>query len=299
MSSVPEFFLADRVAAAMLIELALAEDLRDVGDLTSQAIIDAELTAEIDVVARKSGVLAGTPVAELVLSHVDPETDWNAHIDDGMRLEPGTVIATVSGSVQSLLKAERTVLNFLTELSGVATLTAQFVEAVGGTKAVILDTRKTWPGWRCLQKYAVRAGGGTNHRMGLFDGVLIKDNHLAAWSGGDGRSIAEAVRQARATVPEGISIEVEVDTLDQLQEVLPAEPEIVLLDNMSPEELRRAVETRNETASQVLLEASGGVTLETVRSIAETGVDRISIGALTHSVTALDIGFDWKGFSPK
>jgi nicotinate-nucleotide pyrophosphorylase (carboxylating) len=199
----------------------------------------------------------------------------------------------VTGPIRSLLKGERTVLNFLTQLSGVATLTRQFVDAVAGTKAVILDTRKTWPGYRRLQKYAVRAGGGTNHRMGLYDSTMIKDNHLAAWSSAR-KSIAAAIEQVRSSVPAGISIEVEVDTLEQLKEALAGNPDIVLLDNMPPVMLQQAVAVRDRTAPGVLLEASGGVTLERICEIAETGVDRISIGALTHSVIALDIGFDWK-----
>ena len=179
----------------------------------------------------------------------------------------------------------------MTHLSGIATLTRIYVDAVAGTRARILDTRKTLPGWRLLEKYAVRCGGGTNHRMGLYDGVLIKDNHIAAWT--ESSSIAEAVRTARAKSPKGVSIEVEVDTITQLQDALQGSPDIVLLDNMDVETLNEAVSVRNRLASGVLLEASGGVNLETVAGIARTGVERISIGALTHSAPALDLGFDW------
>lgn len=183
-------------------------------------------------------------------------------------------------------------LNFMTHLSGIATLTRRFVDAVRGTRAEVLDTRKTLPGWRLLEKYAVRCGGGTNHRMGLYDGVLIKDNHLAAWTESD--SIAAAVETARQRSPAGVSIEVEVDTLDQLSDALRGGPDIVLLDNMDVATLRQAVNIRDHTAPRVLLEASGGVTLETVAAIAQTGVERISVGGLTHSAPALDLAFDWK-----
>src|SRR5690606_19062848 len=197
-------------------------------------------------------------------------------------LEAGDVVATLSGSVHALLAGERTALNFLTHLSGVATLTRQFVYAVTGTSAVILDTRKTFPGYRRLQKYAVRCGGGTNHRMGLYDAILIKDNHLAAWSQ-TGSPIAEAVRYAVDHAPPGRSVEVEVDSLTQFEQVLPMSPAIILLDNMPPPDLRTAVALRDARAPSVLLEASGGVNLSTIRDIAETGIDRISLGTLTHS----------------
>lgn len=290
-----EFYQSDRGSAAMLISLALAEDLRETGDLTSESLIDPELTGSIDVVSRQSGIVAGQPVAEILFQQVDHDVQWETKIPDGSPVEPGSVIAAVRGPVVSLLKCERTALNFLTQLSGVATLTRRFVDLVEGTNAVILDTRKTWPGFRNLEKYAVRAGGGTNHRMGLYDAVLIKDNHLAARNKSGAGTIADAIAEARSKVDEGITIEVEVDTLEQLEVALPAEPDSILLDNMNPDMLKQAVAMRDEQVSEVLLEASGGVTLETVREIAETGVDRISIGALTHSVTALDIAFDWSG----
>jgi nicotinate-nucleotide pyrophosphorylase (carboxylating) len=280
--------------AAKLIGLALAEDLRDVGDLTCRALIDERQTAAVQVTARQAGVLAGGPVARQVFSMLDPAVDWQTLVEDGSRVERGTAMARVSGPLRSLLTGERTALNFLTHLSGIATLTRRFVDAVAGTNAKILDTRKTHPGYRALEKYAVRCGGGTNHRLGLFDGCLIKDNHLAAWTTHHpGQSVADAVRHARQTLGEGVPVEVEVDTLDQLRDCLDAAPDIVLLDNMPPDSLREAVAIRDEISPGTLLEASGGVTLETVRAIAETGVERISSGALTHSAVALDLAFDW------
>lgn len=285
----------ERVAAAALIELALAEDLGDAGDLTSSSLIVETERGTVNVVARKHGVLAGSPVAEMVFATLDGSVGWESHISDGTVLEPGDVVATVTGAMRSLLTGERTALNFLTHLSGIATLTREFVAAVAGTNAEILDTRKTTPGYRALEKYAVRCGGGTNHRIGLFDGILIKDNHLAACAESpEHTSIAEAIRRAREFLGnKPLPVEVEVDTLDQLQAALGALPDIVLLDNMPVEILLQAVAMRNESAPGVRLEASGGVNLQTVRGIAETGVERISVGALTHSAVALDLAFDW------
>lgn len=270
-------------------------------DLTCAALVDPEATATIDVVIRRDGVLAGVRVAELVFERLDPTVSWTTLLRDGTAVGAGDVVARVSGPLRSLLIGERTALNFLMHLSGIATQTRRFVDVIAGTKAVILDTRKTLPGWRLLEKYAVRCGSGTNHRMGLSDGVLIKDNHLAAWTaagGAESHSIAAAVRQARYWLqsrrgPVAVSIEVEVDTLEQLRDALAGAPDIVLLDNMGPAQLREAVKLRDELAAAVRLEASGGITLANVREIAESGVDRISIGALTHSAPALDIAFDW------
>ena len=281
-------------AADTLIALALEEDLRDIGDLTSSALIPRDLQGVVQIVARRRGILSGGPIAERVFHKVDPTTTVRRFVEDGARLEPRMVVAEVRGPVPSLLTAERTALNFLTHLSGIATLTRRFVDAAAGTRASILDTRKTIPGWRSLAKYAVACGGGTNHRMGLYDGVLIKDNHLGAWTSGEDRaSIAAAVRQARKVSPAGVSVEVEVDSLAQLEDALPGPPDIVLLDNMTLDEMLSAVRMRDASTPQVLLEASGGVTLETTPGIAATGVDRISIGALTHSAPALDLAFDW------
>ncbi len=291
------FGAAEGLAARGLIDAALQEDLGEAGDVTSNALIPGDAISRLAIVARRPGVIAGLPIAGLVFERMGVDVDVAVQRADGSEVEGGTTIATLDGPTRALLTGERTVLNFLTHLSGVATLTRQFVDAVAGTRAEILDTRKTIPGWRVLQKYAVRCGGGANHRIGLFDAVLIKDNHLAAWREAEpgGGSLAGAVRHVRSVTPAGTPVEIEVDSLAQLQDVLEAAPEIVLLDNMSPELMREAVALRDRMSPRTQLEASGGVSLATVRSIAETGVERISIGALTHSAPALDIAFDWAG----
>ena len=293
------FSPAETTACCRLIELALAEDLGPrfpCKDVTTWALVPLTSRGGAVFVARRPGVLAGLPAVALVLAAVDPDLELEARMEDGAALEAGARIASVRGPTQSLLMGERTALNFLQRLSGIATLTRRFVEAVAGLPARILDTRKTTPGWRLLEKYAVRCGGGHNHRMGLYDAILIKDNHLAATAGR--YSIRDAVGTARVCPWLGpLPVEVEVDVLEQLDEVLAAlpvaRPDIVLLDNMSLDQLREAVRRRDTVAPQVQLEASGGVTLDTVRAIAETGVDRISVGALTHSATALDIALDY------
>ena len=292
----PTFSEQELTAAHSLIQAALAEDLQDTGDLTSQAVLPADIEATVNIVARTAGRLSGLPIARAVFDEMEGEVTWSNEMCDGDELNPGSVIASITGPVRLLLSGERTALNFLTHLSGVASLTQQFVSAIEGTKAVILDTRKTLPGYRHLQKYAVRCGGGTNHRMGLFDAILIKDNHLAFLDEAD-RAIPEVLKSARQFSDDNgqVTVEVEVDTLEQLAAALPARPDIVLLDNMPPDVLRQAVSMRDETAPGVLLEASGGVNLQTVRAIAESGVDRISVGALTHSAPTLDIAFDWPG----
>jgi nicotinate-nucleotide pyrophosphorylase (carboxylating) len=282
---------AETAAARRLIELALAEDLDQAGDVTSRATIPAGTPGQAVVVARADGVIAGLPVADLVFHAVEPTIAVTAVIADGTVVRPGAELATVAGPMRSILTAERTALNFLQRLSGVATLTRRYVDAAGG-KSQVLDTRKTTPGWRLLEKYAVRMGGGHNHRVGLYDGVLIKDNHLAALGGGP-PAVPPAVTAAREHAP-GLSIEVEVDTWEQFEAALTCRPEIVLLDNMSAEQMRRCVQRRDEIAPGVLLEASGGVNLQTIAGIAATGVDRISVGALTHSATALDIALDYR-----
>jgi nicotinate-nucleotide pyrophosphorylase (carboxylating) len=274
-----------------LVELALAEDLGPAGDRTSISVIPAAACGKAAFVARSGGVIAGLPAVELVAAAVSAELSVEATIADGTRVGPKSVIATLAGPLRAVLVAERTALNFLQRLSGIATLTRRYVDAVADTRAQILDTRKTTPGWRLLEKYAVRAGGGHNHRVGLYDGILIKDNHLA----GLGGEVRKAVRLARSLPANaGLPVEVEVDSLDQLAHALAEKPEIVLLDNMWPDQLRRAVAMRNQTSPTTRLEASGGVTLETVRAIAETGVDRISVGAMTHSAPALDIALDYQ-----
>ncbi len=289
-----ELTKAELETARTLIKSALAEDLRDIGDLTSQSVLPAGIEATVNIVARKPGRLSGVPIAQAVFEEMPGDAKWQANLKDGDTLEPDAVIASITGPVRLLLSGERTALNFLTHLSGIASLTSQFVQTIAGTKAVILDTRKTLPGYRNLQKYAVRCGGGTNHRMGLFDAILIKDNHLAFLDEKD-RQIPEVLTAARKFSDKngGVVVEVEVDTLEQLAAALPANPDIVLLDNMPPKTLREAVRMRDDANEHVLLEASGGVNLQTVRAIAESGVDRISIGALTHSAPTLDIGFDW------
>jgi nicotinate-nucleotide pyrophosphorylase (carboxylating) len=276
----------------ILIDLALTEDLSDETDVTSRATIPEGARGEAALVARSPGVLAGLDAAERVCKRVDPKLEFAAVRQDGYRVGKGETFATVEGPIRSILMAERTALNFLQRLSGVASLTRQYVDAVAGLPVKILDTRKTTPGWRLLEKYAVRMGGGTNHRIGLFDMVLIKDNHLAAMSPRE-TAIEQAIRAARAAFP-NLPVELEVDSLDQLEQALASRPDFVLLDNMNVDLLRRAVARRNAIAPTIQLEASGGVTLDTVRAIAETGVDRISVGALTHSAKALDIALDYR-----
>jgi nicotinate-nucleotide pyrophosphorylase (carboxylating) len=287
-------FSPDEVAACRrLVELALAEDLGPTGDQTSEALIPAGQPGRAVFVARGPGVVAGFPAVELVLVAVDPALKMDVHIPDGSLVQKGDRLATVSGPLRSILVAERTALNFLQRLSGVATLTRKYVEAVAGLKAKVLDTRKTTPGWRLLEKYAVRMGGGANHRIGLYDGILIKDNHLAGL-GDPTTAVRRAVELARGHAGNtGLPVEAEVDSLEQLEQALAVRPEIVLLDNMPPETLRAAVARRDAVSPRTLLEASGGVNLGTIRAIAETGVDRISVGALTHSAPALDIALDY------
>lgn len=283
------FTAKEEAACQRLLKLALEEDFGASGDATSQAIIPADWPGQAVFAARGPGVVAGLTAAALVFQAIAPGVKLEWLRQDGAAVAAGDQLARVSGPMRGILGGERTALNFLQHLSGIATLTRRFVEAVAGLPCQILDTRKTLPGWRLLAKYAVRCGGGHNHRVGLHDGLLIKDNHLAAQPH---RSFAEVIVQARQAAPH-LPLEIEVDTLAQLEAVLPAQPDMVLLDNMTLEQLREAVHRRNALAPTVLLEASGGVTLQTVRAIAETGVDRISVGALTHSAPALDIGLDY------
>jgi nicotinate-nucleotide pyrophosphorylase (carboxylating) len=287
------FISAEAEACRRLVEMALQEDLGPVGDLTSSAVIPADLAGNAVFVARTAGVIAGLPAAAMVFAVVDPTLKFRAHCPDGTAVQPGGRLATVTGPMPAILAGERTALNFLQHLSGIASLTRQYVNAVAGLPAHILDTRKTLPGWRQLEKYAVRQGGGHNHRMGLFDGILIKDNHLAARRQGI-REVAEQAQAWRKQQQSLAPLEIEVDTLEQLDAVLGCRPDIVLLDNMTPAQLREAVRRRDAQARGVVLEASGGVTLATVRAIAEAGVERISIGALTHSAPALDIALDYQ-----
>lgn len=269
---------------ADIVDRALAEDLDEAGDITSQSVIPAESRSTGQFIAREGGVIAGLPVAGYVFTRVDGAIELSS-IDEGSRVESGTVIATVSGPSRSILTAERTALNLLARMSGVATATARFVEAVEGTGARITDTRKTLPGLRVLDKYAVTVGGGVNHRMGLYDEVMIKDNHIVA--AGD---LGAAVARARDHLGADVRITVEVENLDQLADALVTTADRVLLDNMDLATLRQAVEMVD---GRMESEASGGVTLETVRAIAETGVGFISVGAITHSTPQLDIALDF------
>jgi nicotinate-nucleotide pyrophosphorylase (carboxylating) len=287
------FTLAETNACNRLIRWALEEDLGGRGDLTSLAVVPADRAGRAALVARSPGVVAGLPAARQTFAAVDPAVSFEEHVADGAAVAPGDVPAVVAGPMRSILTGERTALNFVQRLSGVATATRRYVEAVAGLPCRVLDTRKTTPGWRLLEKYAVRCGGGHNHRMGLGDGVLIKDNHLAAVGGGP-HAIAEAVRLSREKYGTTFPLEIEVDDLDQLDAALAARPDMVLLDNMPPDVLREAVRRRDAAAPGVLLEASGGVNLKTIRAIAEAGVDRVSVGALTHSAPALDIGLDYQ-----
>lgn len=284
---------------------AVQEDLDRTYDWTTVSLAPPEAEAAADVVARKPGVIAGLHAVGIVLYEMQAKATWIAQRQDGDQVAAGDCVGVLRGSARDLLTAERTILNLVCRLSGVATTAAKYVAAIAGTKARIYDTRKTTPGWRRLEKYAVRCGGACNHRTGLYDAILIKDNHLAL-----GRHVAEgryspgqAVDKARAflqqhfataAAEEPMLIEIEVDSLDQFRDVLPHRPDIVLLDNMSPAELRQAVEMRAAAGATCELEASGGINLDTIRSVAESGVDRISVGAMTHSAPILDLGLDWE-----
>jgi nicotinate-nucleotide pyrophosphorylase (carboxylating) len=324
-----------------LVHLAVREDLDRGHDWTTVALVEDQARGQAAIVAREEGVVAGLRAVQLALEVYDPQAYCTLRAADGQAVVRGETLATLDGSARSLLTSERVLLNLLGRLSGVATLARRYVDAVAGTGATVYDTRKTTPGWRRLEKYAVRCGGAANHRTGLFDAVLIKDNHLALGqtAGSAGFSPAEAVRRVRAflqsmtdirqrppavlgnsgrngavaaavdapdplgriepdyRVPEPVDsamvIEVEVDSLDALRDVLGVAPDIVLLDNMDLAQLREAVAIRDASAPDVVLEASGGVRLDTIRSISETGVDRISVGALTHSAVGLDVAMDW------
>ena len=289
-----------------LVRLALEEDLAGQQDWTTVALVPAEREATASVVAREAGIAAGLAAVATIISEAKVRLVADCHIADGQQFAAQAKLITLKGKARDLLTVERTLLNFLGRMLGIATLTGRFVAELEGSSARIYDTRKTTPGWRRLEKYAVRCGGGTNHRQGLYDAVLIKDNHLAQRSGksrGIPADAAVAVLEVRqflqspqgAAMSKPLLVEIEVDSLEQLTVVLSASPDIVLLDNMSPDMLLSAVQLRDQLAPQVELEASGGVRLETLREIASTGVDRISAGALTHSARSLDIGLDWVG----
>ncbi|MFO8007369.1 MAG: carboxylating nicotinate-nucleotide diphosphorylase [Candidatus Brocadiia bacterium] len=274
-----------------LLDAALSEDAAE-RDATTRALIAEGRTARGDVRARVEGVICGLPLAARLASRLDPELRLQPVVADGDRVSGGTVVARLSGPARSLLAVERPMLNLLQRLSGVATLTARFVEAVAGTGTGVYDTRKTTPGWRALEKYAVRCGGGRNHRMDLASAVLIKDNHLALMGTG---SVGRAVEQARAECPD-LPIEVEVENLEQLEAALAAGPDIVLLDNMTPARVEEAAEmARRAGGNRPQLEASGAITLENAADYARAGADRIAVGALTHSAPALDISVEIVG----
>ena len=274
-----------RALVARAVEAALEEDLGATGDITTDATIPVNAKGEAAIVAREAGVIAGLDLAAQAFLSLDPEVKFSPLVSDGEVVKQGAKIAKIAGKTRAILTAERTALNFLGHLSGVATLTSRFVEAVAGTGARIACTRKTTPGLRALEKYAIRMGGGVNHRFGLYDGVLIKDNHIAAAGG-----IGNALRALGSRAGHMVRIEVEVDNLDQLKEALRFPIDAVLLDNMDVPTLKRAVAM---VGGRVTTEASGGVRLETVRKIAETGIDLISAGALTHSARRLDLSLEW------
>lgn len=275
-----------RVIVEPIVRNALAEDLGLAGDITSAAVIPGDHRSTVVMAARQPGVIAGLDAAELAFQLVDPAITMTRHVNDGAAVEAGEVIATISGPSRGLLTGERTALNFLSHLSGIATVTASIARAIAGTRASVACTRKTTPGLRALEKYAVRAGGGMNHRFALHDAILIKDNHIAIAGG-----TREALRRAKAAAGHMVKIEIEVDTLGQLREVMEEGVDAVLLDNMGPEQLREAV---GIVAGRAITEASGRITPETAAAIAASGVDLISVGWITHSAPILDIGLDFR-----
>jgi nicotinate-nucleotide pyrophosphorylase (carboxylating) len=282
----PQRFPLRRAQLESVVRAALKED-HAFDDITTIATVASNRRARGMIVARAAGIIAGTPLALAAFRMLDPKVVVRVDVTDGGAVEPGTPIMFISGHARSLLSSERVALNFMQRLSGIATLTSRYVAKVAGTRARIFDTRKTTPGWRLLEKYAVRCGGGMNHRLDLSDAILIKDNHLAALDG----NIALALKRVRRLAPEGARIEIECERVEQVRAALDAGADVVLLDNMTPEELSECVELAQGRA---LTEASGGINLPTVRRVAETGVDWISIGALTHSAISLDIALDFE-----
>ena len=273
----------------IIIDRALEEDSIS-ADVTTSALIPSHLRARASLIPKEPGILSGLDVVSATFKRVNPDLVFAQKLVDGDRVQGGEVVATISGSMASILTAERTALNFLQRMSGIATLTDLYVKAVDGTTASIADTRKTAPGLRLLDKYSVSIGGGRNHRMNLTDGVLIKDNHLAALSG-EGVSLIQAIKRARTKAPHTVKIEVEVETVEAALDATAAGADIVMLDNMSPAEMRNAVD---QISAECFVEASGNITLENVAEVAQSGVDIISVGALTHSVRALDISLDYE-----
>ena len=272
-----------------LIDMALDEDIGG-GDITSESLIPKNLQAKTTIVAKAEGVLAGVDLAKLVFIKIDSDLKFKAFLRDGTKLNPGDIIATITGNARSILKAERVSLNFLQRLSGIATQTKQYVDLIKDLPVDILDTRKTTPGMRLLEKYAVSMGGGRNHRFNLSDGILIKDNHLASLRA-QGMTLQEIVAKAKQKAPKGLNVEVEVTNLKEVKEAVSAGADIIMFDNMTPAQMRRAVKI---VPANIYTEASGGITLKNVRTVAETGVNYISIGALTHSSKALDISLEFQ-----
>ncbi|WP_019536390.1 carboxylating nicotinate-nucleotide diphosphorylase [Paenibacillus ginsengihumi] len=268
------------------LQLWLEEDI-GMGDVTTMATVPAGQQSKGIIHMKDEGIVAGLPVAAAVFKLVDPELQFAAKVRDGDAVVRGTVLAEVTGSTRSILLGERLALNLLQRLSGIATRTRQFAERISGLPVRIVDTRKTTPGHRLLEKYAVRVGGGFNHRFGLYDAVMIKDNHIKGAGG-----VAKAIEAARSQIPHTMKIEVEVESFEQLEEALTARPDIIMLDNMNPAQIKEAVQRIKRRMPHIIVEASGSVTLETVRAIAETGVDVISAGRLTYSVQSLDISLD-------
>lgn len=290
----PPFSNPEALQAKALIDMALDEDLGTSGDITSLSTIPEAATSIGRFVARRDGVICGLPVVSLIAERFQPGIQWKPFLSDGDRVSPGEVIGEVRGQTRSILALERISLNFLQKLSGVSTLTLRFVEKTHGTHARVLDTRKTTPGWRILEKYAVRCGGGDNHRIGLHDAILIKDNHLAALvANGCVKPITEAIQRARAYTGSKIFVTVEVDGLEQLTEALKANPDCILLDNFTPATAAQAVKLRDIHAPKVLIEISGGLNLDSIGEFARLNVDRLSVGAITHSAPALDIALDF------
>jgi len=269
------------IAADKLVALALEEDIKS-GDITTELLIPQEAEINAFILAKEDGIVAGLPVAEMVFKSLNNSTQWLPEVKDGSKVISKTVLARIKGSHRAILTGERTVLNFLQRMSGIATLTSKYVEALTGYKTRILDTRKTLPAHRLLDKYAVKMGGGTNHRIGLYDMVMIKDNHIKVAGG-----ISNAVNQIRANIEPGIKIEVETSNLAEVKEAIDCKADIIMLDNMTTEMMREAIELIGNKAKS---EASGSIKIDRLKEIADTGVDFISIGALTHSVNALDIG---------
>ena len=311
MNDRPEFSQAAQADCLKLIEMALTEDIGaaelDAGiDCTTDAIVPPEAQARAAFVSRAEGIVCGVEVAKLALAKWAPNLTLEVELSDGQAVKPQQTIAVMVGSAHDILTMERTCLNFMCRLSGISSLTKEYVNELAGTKACVLDTRKTTPGWRRLEKYAVACGGGQNHRMGLYDAIMIKDNHLAFYRSlveDNDDTIPTAIKIARKWIQdhhkrlphgEDTVLQLEVDTLEQLQIALTTDCDIILLDNMNCEKLSQAVQMRNEIAPKILLEASGGVNLTTIGKIAQTGVERISVGALTHSALNFDIGLDWE-----